>query len=59
MSGLLPTGGEGGLHEYSPLGVWLGFFHGYFPLGNGYFIKINRKKKEKYMKKKKKNKASG
>ena len=25
VSGLLPTGGEGGLHEYSPLGVWLGF----------------------------------
>ena len=42
VSGLLPTGGEGGLHEYSPLGVWLGFY-GYFPLGNGYFIKINRK----------------
>ena len=58
VSGLLPTGGEGGLHEYSPLGVWLGFY-GYFPLGNGYFIKINRKKKEKYMKKKKKNKANG
>ena len=51
VSGLLPTGGEGGLHEYSPLGVWLGFY--------GYFIKINRKKKEKYMKKKKKKKANG
>ena len=37
-SGLLPTGGEGGLHEYSPLRVWLGFY-GYFTLGNGYFIK--------------------
>ena len=34
-------------------------FYGYFPLGNGHFIKINRKKKEKYMKKKKKNKAIG
>ena len=39
---LTPPGGEGGLHEYSPLGVWLGLY-GYFPLGNGYFIKINRK----------------
>ena len=58
VSGLLATGGEGGLHEYSPLGVWLGFY-GYFPLGNGYFIKISRKKKEKDMKKKKKNKANG
>ena len=55
VSGFLPTGGEGGLHEYSLLGVWLGFY-GYFPLGNGYFIKINGKKKEKYLKK---NKANG
>ena len=58
VSGLLPTRGEGGLHEYSLLGVWLSFY-GYFPLGNGYFIKINRKNKEKHMKKKKKNKANG
>ena len=43
VSGLLPTGREGGLHEYSLLEVWLGFY-GYFPLGNGYFIKINRKR---------------
>ena len=55
VSGLLPTGGEGGLHEHSPLGVWLGFY-GYFPLGNGYFRKINRKKKEKYMKRRKRTK---
>ena len=31
-------------------------FYGYFPLGNGYFTKINRKKKDKYMKKKKRTK---
>ena len=32
VSGLLPTGGEGGLHEYSPLGEWVGLYV-YFPLG--------------------------
>ena len=42
VSGLLPAGGEGGLHDYSPLGERVGFlvtshwgswFNGYFPLG--------------------------
>ena len=51
---LLPTGGEGGLHEYSWGCGWV--FYGYSPLGNGYFIKINRKKKEKYMKRRKRTK---
>ena len=32
FSGLLPTGGEGGLHENSPLGEWVGLYV-YFPLG--------------------------
>ena len=42
VSGLLPAGGEGGLHKYSPLEERVGFmvtshwgswFYGYFPLG--------------------------
>ena len=42
VSGLLPAGGEGGLHDYSPWGERVGFwvtsrwgswFNGYFPLG--------------------------
>ena len=32
VSGLLPARGEGGLHDYPPLGERVGFF-GYFPLG--------------------------
>ena len=32
VSGLLPTEGEGGLHEYSSLGEWVGLYV-YFPLG--------------------------
>ena len=42
VSGLLPAGGEGGLHDYSPLGERVGFwvtshwgswFNVYFPVG--------------------------
>ena len=42
VSGLLPAGGEGGLHDYSPLAErvdflvtshWGSWFNGYFPMG--------------------------
>ena len=60
VSGLLPTGGEGGLHDYSPLGERVGFifsscwgswFHGHSPLRGGgrvlWLLPIYKKKEKR------------
>ena len=41
VSGLLPTGGEGELHEYPPQGEWVGLYV-YFPLGERVGCMITR-----------------
>ena len=43
VSGLLPAGGEGGLHDYSPLGERVGFYD-HFSLGMLGFMVISEKK---------------
>ena len=47
VSGLLTTGGEGGLHDYSPLGERVGFYD-HFSLGMlGFMVTSEKKNKEK------------
>ena len=60
VSGLLLAGGEGGLHDYSPLRERVGFYD-HFSLGMLGFMVTSRKKREKrkYLKKMKKRAKEG